>query len=61
MHISTVGELKEFISNLNDDTKVRISEGMHQYPIIGYYRTTVSGSYTPHTVTSIEFEACKDS
>ena len=61
MYINTVEELKKFISNLDDDTKVRISEGAHQYPIIGYYRTTVIDSYTPHTVTSIEFESCKDS
>ena len=61
MLINTVGELKKFIDKLDDDTKIRISEGMYQYPVKGSFRTTVVSSNPPSTITSVELEAYKDS
>ena len=61
MIIDNVGTLKKFLSSYNDDTKIRISEGMCQYPIKVSTRFTVAESEVPHTVISVELEAYKDS
>ena len=61
MIIDNVGTLKKFLSSYNDDAKIRISEGMCQYPIEASTRFTVVESEVPHTVISVEFEAYKDS
>ena len=61
MIIDNVGMLKKFLSSYDDDAKIRISEGMCQYPIKASTVATVVKSETPHTVISVELEAYKDS
>ena len=61
MIIDNIGTLKEFLSSYSDDAKIRISEGMCQYPIKASTRFTVVESETPHTVISVELESYKNS
>ena len=61
MIINTVGELKRFIDKLDNNTKIRISEGIYQYPIKASTAFTVVESDTSHTVVSVELESYKNS